>query len=120
MTAFLSETFVGRWKHMSLVEQLGNVGSEVERAFSMKRKGREDLASAAFDRSLDLIDLTLSDPRWKGRRLREVARLREFFCDMVLGENVYGMSEEFFSRYFLSFAYAARNEGRTRGEGEKK
>jgi len=109
MSAFSSETFVRRWKEMSLAQQLGNVGSEVERAFSMKRRGREDLASAAFDRSLDLMDLTLSDPRWRGAKLRELARLREFFCDMFLGENVYGMSEEFLSRYFLAFARAARN-----------
>jgi hypothetical protein len=94
---------------MSLVQQLANIGSEVERAFSMKRKGREEMASTAFDRSLDLIDLTLSDPRWNGGKRKELARLREFFCDMFLGENAYGMSEEFFSRYFLEFARAARN-----------
>lgn len=109
MSAFSSEAFIRKWLEMSLVQQLGNVGSEVERAFSMRRRGKEELASAAFDRSLDLIDLTLSDLRWRGGKLKELTRLREFFCDMFLGENEYGMSEEFFSRYFLAFARAARN-----------
>jgi hypothetical protein len=108
MRVFASDSFARRWKTMTLAEQLGNVGSEVERVFTWRRKGREELAAGAFDRSLDLIDLTLSDPRWRGAKRKELARMREFLCEMVLGENSYGMTEEFFTQYFLAFARAGR------------
>ena len=110
-----SGEIAARWQTMSLIEQLANVGSEVERTFSWKKKMRDDFAGRAFDRSLDLMDLTIADPRWTGGKRKELCRMREFFCDFVLGENEYGMTEEFFSRYFLAIAVAARNARSTRG-----
>jgi len=109
-SGFGSHGFALRWRVMSLPEQLGNIGSEVERTFSWKRKGRMDFAERAFDRSLDLMDLTIADPRWAGGTRKELCRVREFLCDMVLGNNEYGMTEQFFSEYFLAFAVAARRQ----------
>ena len=119
MDGFRSDAFASRWKEMSLVEQLGNVGSEVERAFSWKRKGNDEFAGRAFDRSLELIDLTIGDPRWKGGKLKELTRLREFLCDLFLGDIKYGMTEEFFSRYFLEFAVAAQRGREDRKQKQK-
>ena len=97
----------GRWNDLSLVEQLGNVGSEVERALRWTEKGNVEYATRAFERTLELLDLTLACP---ANRLcsREVARTREILVDFFRGENEYGSSKESLRRYFLPFAMAAR------------
>jgi len=68
----------------------------------------ERLATAAFDRALELLDLTLADARWRGRR-KEIARARELLCDAALGGAAYGATLEELDRYFLEFALLARN-----------
>ena len=101
------ELAAGRWRELSLVEQLANVGSEVGRM--VRWQGRDPrLMLAAFDRALELLDLTLEDPRWRGR-LREITRVRELLCDAMLGESRYGTTLRDLDRYFLAFAVAARN-----------
>ena len=96
----------GRWGQFSLAEQLGNVGSEVGRM--LRWRGRDErLMAGAFDRALELLDLTLADPRWRDR-LREIARAREALCDAATGGSTYGTTLEDLDRYFLAFAVAAR------------
>ena len=96
----------GRWGRLSLPEQLGNVGSEIGRM--LRWRGRDErLMLSAFDRALELLDLTLADPRWRGR-LREIARVRELLCDAVAGGGDYATMLEDLDRYFLAFAVAAR------------
>ena len=76
----------GRWHELTLAEQLGNIGSEVSRA--SKWRGRnEQLATGALERALELLDLTLADPRLRGSvaRLREIARAREVVVDFLAG-----------------------------------
>ena len=96
----------GGWGKLSLAEQLGNVGSEVGR---MRRwQGRDEhLVAGAFARALELLDLTLADSRWRGRR-REIARARELLCDAAAGGTEYGTTLPDLDRYFLAFAVAAR------------
>ena len=72
-------------------------------------RGRDEaLAARAFERALELLDLTLADPRWRGR-LREIARARELFCDAAAGGGEYGSRLEDLDRYFLAFAVAERS-----------
>ena len=97
----------GRWNDLTLLEQLGNIGSEVERTLRWREKGNLEYSMRALDRTLELFDLTLACPRNKGR-LREVARAREVFLDFIVGENEFVSSGESLRRYFLPFAYAAR------------
>lgn len=100
------ELAAGKWFQLSLMEQLGNIGSEVGRA--RKWQGKDDkLFQGAVNRALDLFDLTLEDKRWRGRRW-EIARAREVFCDSALGDKKYGSSLEDLERYFSHFAMAAR------------
>ncbi len=106
MTFLHKELATGRWYTLSLAEQLGNIGSEVFRASRQKDKD-EKMFQQAVERALELFDLTLSDPRWKGRRL-EVARAREVFCDAVYGGALYKSSLNDLVRYFDNFAFAAR------------
>jgi len=96
----------GRWFELSLAEQLGNIGSEVFRASHAEGKD-EKLFWAAIERALELFDLTLEDPRWKGRR-REIARAREVFCDAVYSGKRYQSSWHDLVRYFDEFAFVAR------------
>lgn len=102
------ELAAGEWSKLSLAEQLANVGSEVGRMIRWRNRDAR-LMTAAFDRALELLDLTLEDPRWR-KRLFEIARARELLCAaMLLEEREYGTSLEDLDRYFLAFAVAARN-----------
>lgn len=58
-------------------------------------------------RALELLDLTIRDPRWR-HRLKELTRAREFLCDAWLGGKEYHSDLEGLNRYFLDFALAAR------------
>lgn len=100
------ELAAGRWFKLSLKEQMGNIGSEVSRAVHWRERD-EKLYQGAVRLALELFDLTLGDPRWKGR-LREINRAREVFCDAVLGGKEYGTKLEDLQSYFDQFAYAAR------------
>ena len=95
---------------MTLAEQLGNVGSEVSRATRWKPRNAR-LAEGALVRALELLDLTLADPRLRGSvaRLREIARAREVVVDFLAGSNEYGSTEASLQKYFDAYAIAARN-----------
>ncbi len=101
----------GRWHELTLAEQLGNVGSEVSRAIRWKPRN-ERLAAGALVRALELLDLTLSDPRLRGSvaRLREIARTREVVVDFLAGSNEYGTTGDSLQRYFDAYAIAARGQ----------
>lgn len=105
MTAVHRELAAGRWFELSLVEQMANVGSEIERTISWRGRNERN-STTAFDRGLELLDLTLADPRHR-RRLRELARLREALADYFVFENRYGSTDESWRRYFHAFTYAA-------------
>ena len=101
----------GRWGDLSLFEQLGNVGSEVSRAIRWRSRNPER-ARAAFYRALELLDLTLADPRHSRPRLREIARTREVVVDFFDGRNEYHSTGPSLQKYFDAFVLAAR-----RGQG---
>lgn len=93
----------GRWFTLTLPEQLGNVGSEFLRLRSWTRKGDRKKSEAALARFLELMGLTVSDPRWSGRRRRELARVRE----QALLEIEYPETSSL-QKYFDQFALLAR------------
>ncbi len=103
----------GKWWELSLAEQLGNVGSEVGRAVRWMTS-HPTRAEAAFHRALELLDLTLDDPRHRRSvaRLREIARAREVVVDFLSGANEYGSTALSLQRYFDAFAAAARSRPR--------
>jgi hypothetical protein len=103
-----SSLAAGRWHSLSLMEQLGNVGSEVDRAIRAHRQSRHDRFERALDRALELFDLTASDSRWPLHRKREILRAREQFCRVFFDEQAEPDLAEFLSKYFLQFAVAAR------------
>ncbi len=96
----------GRWQTLPLVEQLANVGSDVARAARWHGKDPQH-CEQAFLRALELLDLTIADSRWRGRR-KELTRARELLCDAMLGGKTYGSDLAALDRYFFYFAVAAR------------
>jgi hypothetical protein len=106
--AFHREAAAGAWYELSLMEQMGNIGTEVGRAASAKEGGNDERAWNALVRALELFDLTIADERWRGPKVREICRAREVFCDFVAGGNQYKSTAESLDRYFLPFAVAAR------------
>ena len=96
------------WPRFSLMEQMANIGSEVDRALRAHSNGQTDRARNAMDRALVLFDLTVADDRWRGHRRREILRGREEFCRIFFDEEVPQGSAPGLRRYFLAFAVAAR------------
>ena len=74
----------------------------------LRATGRDKgLMTAAFERALELLGLTLADPRWRDR-LREIARARELLGDAATGGTEYGATLEELDRSFIAFALAVR------------
>ena len=97
------ENFKERWQKLSLIEQLANIGSEVYRVKMWQGKDKK-LFENSIMRVLDLFNLTLSDPKNKGR-LKEVARAKELFLDAVYnGAKEYKTTLEDLDKYFYQFA----------------
>ncbi len=107
MTAQHANLAAGGWSELSLVEQMGNIGSEVGRAIKAHEAHNDARKQAALDRVLELFDLTLADGRWSGRR-KELSLAREVVCDYLVGDNRYGSSATDLEAYFMHFAMAAR------------
>ncbi|KAF0134432.1 MAG: hypothetical protein FD145_657 [Candidatus Saganbacteria bacterium] len=97
----------GRWAKLSFCEQMANVGSEVGRTISWRNKGNKEYSERAFDRALELLDLTIANEK-EFCRLRELLRVRETLVDYFMYDNIYGSSDEKWDKYFLAFNYAAR------------
>lgn len=97
----------GKWRTLSLAEQMGNIGSEISRARNWQGKDQERFEGAFF-RALELFDLTLADPRWKNR-LKEIARAREAVCDAYFGGKEYKNTFAGLQSYFDKFAILARS-----------
>lgn len=104
---FHQDLAAGRWRQLSLLEQMANIGSEVGRAINARDQHNEERAISASYRALELFDLSLNDPKLK-HRLKEIARARECFADFFFGENQYAFTGEWWQKYFLDFAVATR------------
>ncbi len=95
----------GRWFTLSLCEQLGNVGSDVDRAIKWKTRGSKDEKERALFRALELLNLTLLDPKNHKKSIRkELLRAREVLLDYFMGDNQYGYTDEALSRYYYNYA----------------
>ena len=101
------ELAAGRWREMTLMEQLANIGSEVDRAFRWREKKNTEYCLKAVDRALELFDLTLDCVKepWRQRELRLA---RGEIADFFYGTNEFNATEASIRRYYLQFAFAAR------------
>ena len=111
-----------RWTAFTLMEQLANVGSEVERAIRAHAAGNASRFDNALARALELFDLTAADARWRGPRRREILRAREEFCRLFFSTTPPEDSIPGLQRYFLYAAIAANRQRAASipGDGEKR
>ena len=100
------ELAAGRWFELSLIEQLANVGSDVVRTIKWRNKKNSDYSKKAFERALELLDLTAADPKNR-YRLKEILRIREALVDYFLFDNDYSSTDKLWEKYFYNFNYAA-------------
>ena len=105
-----------RWKTFSFCEQMANCGMEVHRALDWKEKGNAERAERAFERSLELLDFTIS-AQWEAGasvpRMRELLRVRELWGGCFTEDKhfqQYGTTPAWFRRYFDFFALRAARE----------
>jgi hypothetical protein len=101
------ELAAGRWKDLSFCEQVANIGSEIERALTWRAKNNIAYSRNAFERALELTDLTLETVSGFAR-LKEIARMREAIVDYFAGTNQFGSTDASWRQYFSHFTYAAR------------
>lgn len=94
-----------KWAKLSLLEQMGNIGSEVGRTFSAIRRSDTVAADAATARALDLFDATISDNERKSSQIKEILRSKEEF----LGSLSEPSRQSKVENYFTQYAIAARN-----------
>jgi len=88
---------------MPLCQQMGNIGSEITRAFHWKGKNKE-IAQKTADKTLELFDLTVDDSRRKGE-LGEILKMRSLFCDCFFELGNFAVSEQNLKDYFVPFAF---------------
>lgn len=96
----------GRWFKFSIMEQLANVGADVDRAIKWRNKGDMVYSEQAVERALELLDFTIADPKNKPR-LKEIVRVRGMLGDYFFGINEFSFTDEFWHNYFYDFNYAA-------------
>ena len=96
----------GRWNEMPFFEQMANIGSEVERTIRWKEKNNLEYSRLAFERALELLELTISDEKNR-KRLRELTRLKESLADHFEFGNDYHSTGKDWSKYFYVFNYAS-------------
>lgn len=96
-----------KWNRFSTFEQMSNIGSDVFRAIKWKNENEIDSSRLAFERALELIDLTVEDPK-NLKKLEEILRVRECLVDYFDGNNIYKSTDESWQNYFYQFNWAAR------------
>ncbi|MBI3317415.1 MAG: hypothetical protein HYZ85_05395 [Candidatus Omnitrophica bacterium] len=105
--SFHDQELAERWKQMTLLEQMSNIGSEVDRALHWKTKNNGLFCQKAAARALELLDWSLASTQ-EFPSLKEIARVREALADYFFGSNEYQSSENSWRKYFLYFALAFR------------
>lgn len=110
MSSQHQELASGRWTNFSFFVQMANIGSEVERALKWRQRDIRN-SQLASDRALELLDLTIDDPKnHTPSRLKELFRIREFLVDDLFLSNEYHSTYESWHSYFGAFTYAAALE----------
>lgn len=99
-----------KWAELSFTEQMGNIGSEVSRAFKAKRNLKSDRLEGATNRALNLFDTTIESLGNDSPSQRhEVLYIKERFL-FLLDSDSPGADAEALEDYFFQFAIKARNQ----------
>lgn len=98
------------WAKRELLDQLGNIGSEVGRAIASHRRSDAGRTASAIDRALDLFDATAENlvAGHQLPRLQELLRSRETFLGLFYDSRFEEGASQL-EKYFMQFATAVRN-----------
>jgi len=92
-----------RWNRLTILEQMGNIGSEVGRTLKLKKHGKD--FEPALIRALDLFSATTE---WlvsqRSHRTKEVLRAKDQFLQALFVKE-----DPSIETYFMQIAIAARN-----------
>lgn len=95
-----------KWNALSTIEQMANIGSEVSRAINWKEKDTTSMHMAVY-RAIELLILSIEDKK-NAAGLKEILRVKECIADYFLGDNIYKFTDQWWQKYFLEYAVAAR------------
>ena len=98
----------GKWHGMSFLEQMANIGSEVYRAINWRNQNNNEYANLAFERSLELFDLT-KESRLTYPQYKELLRMREMWVDYFKYSNEFNSTEDGINKYFTYLTIAFKN-----------
>lgn len=116
---FHKELTPERWFKFSTFEQLANVGCDIGRTIRWKEKGEAQYSEMAFFRALELLSLTILDPKNKGPQQKELCIARELLIDHFMFDNTYNTTDNEWDQYFYHFNYAAALEREKRHSARK-
>ena len=103
----MHEISLDYWSKFTLLEQLGNIGSEVGRSIKAYKNNDTRAFDAALFRALDLFEVTAKCwVKTYPNRVKEILRAKEEFLRLFFDDNF--EDAENIERYFMYFAYAAR------------
>lgn len=104
--AYKSQSFVERWRGLSLAERIGHIGSEITRARVWQEQGSKDQCNRALERAEELIRLTLSLAPGHG----ELKIFENVLGDIIAGTKHFNCSLKSLEDYCLPFAILARKK----------
>ena len=81
-----------RWEQMSISEQMMNIGGELERAVSWKKKNDIEKTNHFLNKVREWMGLTMADPKNRGR-IGELVLIQEEYEDYFC-KNLWEIKEE--------------------------
>ena len=92
-----------KWYNLTVTQQLGNIGSEINRARGFEKKNDKEARDRCILRALELVDLTLTDPKWHNR-LSELTCFQEVVYDWFKETHIYQITPEELENYCIAFS----------------
>ena len=90
------------WYNMPVGMQLANVGSEVNRAITWKRKGDAQRSAGFCNKAIEYLEIMKTDEKNRNR-IGELNFCIEELKDYCLGENIYNTTDEMLKKYYDAF-----------------
>lgn len=75
-----------KWHAFEKPKQILNIASELTRARNGYAKGDMAALINSLDRTFELMELTVSDPKWSRGGRRELLRLREYLGEYYIAD----------------------------------
>lgn len=90
------------WYSMPVNVQLANVGSEVGRAISWKKRGNEQRMRSFCNKAIEFLEIMKTDKK-NIDRVRELDFCIEELKDYFMGQNIYETTDEILMKYYDAF-----------------